>query len=114
MTIQLTWKDFDKTIFITPKNIKKLMQFGIGMTIDFGNAEKEIAYTKNQLEETNQKVTETDDKIEDQRDRLIDVQKRVTANENNIETNRVLASTALDGLERMDARVRALEKEVGI
>lgn len=42
MAIKITWSDFDKSIFITPKNIRKLMGFTITIGDDLGAVENKV------------------------------------------------------------------------
>lgn len=47
MAIKITWADFDKTLFVTPKNIRKLM----GFSITFGDEQEQLENRVNAQDE---------------------------------------------------------------
>ncbi|AXF52062.1 MAG: hypothetical protein [Podoviridae sp. ctbd591] len=51
MAIKITWLDFDKTVFVTPKNMRKLMGFTIQIGGDIEKVENRLGAVETSVED---------------------------------------------------------------
>lgn len=96
MAIKITWADFDKALFVTPKNIRKLM----GFSITFGDEQEQLE----------NKVNAQDEKLETAEQEAHDAVLLATAAQQSADrANAKIDYDITVALANLDRRVSALE-----
>lgn len=109
MAIKITWADFDKTLFVTPKNIRKLM----GFSITFGDEQEKIENKVNDVEkiatDAQEKAEAADSTSQSNNTQILQLNRDVS----NLQTQVTGHDTTIWALNQdyqdLERRVRALE-----
>lgn len=109
MAIVITWADFDKTIFVTPKNIRKLMRFTIGFSDEQEKLENKVADVEKTANDAQEKADEAQKTSDTNNSRILELNRDFAALERHtlqIEAGLKALVIEVDDLKK---RVKALE-----